>query len=120
MRRGDRAAGPAGPAALARREVVIIAAAETGVEADGLRLHRAQRDLFRRGGGAAPQHDHALGAIGKHDRPLQGPHPAHRPPDHGRPFDNSERVGERGLDGHLVASCDHGEARSPWPAVGRV
>ena len=114
---GDAAGDPEpviGPPAL----LVVVAAAEPRVAADRQQLGLAPGNLLGRRVGGRGQHDRGVDASGMGDRPLQGPHPAHRPAENRLPALDAEVVCEQGLDLHLVADRHEGEAAAPGPAVG--
>ncbi len=103
---------------LAVGRVVVVAAREARVDAEGLELHRVERDLVggrRRG---SRQHREALDAIRQPDAPLQSVHAAHRAADDGRPPLDAETVGQQGLRRHLVAHREIRKARPPFAPVG--
>lgn len=102
----------------AGRGAVVVAAPPPRVRADGADLNRAPGDLLGGRGGRGGEHQQRTGALRPAHRPLQGPHTAHRAPDHGRPPGDAQHIGQRRLGRHLVPYRQIREPGAPGCSVG--
>ncbi len=104
---------------VAGRGLVVVATSEARVEMDDAPAAAPPADLLRGGGHAGGDRDDRTNTIGKHDRPLEHHHPAHRSADRTQPAIDAEVVGQRRLGAHPVADGHHREPRRVrTPVVG--
>ena len=95
----------------------VVAAGPARVGPDGGLLGGLGADLVGGGHRAGGEEEQRRHPVGQRDGPLERPHAAHRAADDAGPPVHAERVGQRGLDPHLVADGHLGEPGTPPAAV---